>query len=361
MNDTAHRYIIIMAGGAGSRLWPLSRKNRPKQFQPLTGTETLFQKMVSQAEKVVPAERVLVMSVPEYHSLIAEQAPQLPAENLLSEPALRDNGPAIALAMIRLQQRDPEAQVAILWSDHLIQKPEVFTTTLTATFEASEAHPDCLVTVGAKPTFPNTGFGYIQMGDEIGRFADTPTFAVTQFVEKPDLLTAEKYVASWEYLWNVGYKIISLPFFFKALAEYCSDLQPTIDKLIEAVSSKNDEMLAAAYNELPRQSIEYMFTSHLKNILVVPADMGWSDVGTWDILFDELPKDENGITTQGTVRVMDTKDALIYAKDRPIAVLGMENVVVVDAGDSILVMRKDMAQDIKKFVTTFEETNPELL
>lgn len=361
MTDTSHRYILIMAGGAGTRLWPLSRKTRPKHFQPLTGSETLFQKMVAHAALVVPTERILVMSVAEYHPLIVEQAPQLPAENILSEPALRDNGPAIVLGMLRLRARDPLAQVAILWSDHLIQDPAAFATTITAAFEAAEAHPDSLVTVGAKPTFANTGFGYIQMADEVGRYANTAVFGVKQFVEKPSLEAAEKYVSSWEYLWNVGYKIFSLSFFFTALNEARPDLLSFLEQMEKALQSNNEGLLSQTYSELPRQSIEYMLTSYLSKILVVPADMGWSDVGTWDVLYDELSDETKGLVTQGTVHAMESSNALVYAKDKPILLLGMDNVVVVDAGDSILVMRKDMAQSIKKLVQTLEETNPELL
>ena len=357
-----HTYAIIMAGGAGTRLWPISRKSRPKQFQAFTHELTMLQHMVSLTRQVISIEQIFIMATPEFADIIRTQIPELPTENVLFEPSRRDNGPAITLGMIQVHRRDPKAIVALLWSDHDIREKEVFAKTITAAFQAAKDHPSSLVTVGAKPTSPDPSLGYIQVGTEIQKYNGVPVFVVKRFVEKPSSEDAIKFVSSWEYLWNVGYKIISTTEFLSKFSEVHPELAPTISKLTAACESVDERKITALYEQFPKLSIEYLLTPHLTNLLVVPADIGWSDIGNWgtlhDVLKDRYPEQ---VVTRGEVITHGSKNSLVFAHDRPIAIIGVEDLIVVDDGDVILVMKKDAAGEIKKFIQKLETTNPELL
>jgi mannose-1-phosphate guanylyltransferase len=357
-----HSYAIIMAGGAGTRLWPISRQKRPKQFQAFTHELTMLQHMVRLTTQVIPIERLFVMATPEFAAIIRGQIPQLPAENLLYEPSRRDNGPAITLGMIQVLKRDSKAVVALLWSDHDIRQETVFADTIKAAFKAAKEYPRALVTVGAKPTHPDPTLGYIQTGTEIATYDGVPIFKVKRFVEKPSPEDAARFVSSWEYLWNVGYKIVSAAFYLQKFNEVQPELAPTVNSLVAACAAKDEEKMADLYATFPKLSIEFLFTPFLTELLVVPADIGWSDIGNWKTLHDVL-KDRHAdqLVTRGEVLSLDSKDSLVFAGERPIAVIGIKDLIVVDDGDVILVMNKGCATDIKKFIQQLETSNPDLL
>ena len=361
MSHNNHRYILIIAGGAGTRLWPLSRSDSPKQFQKLAGEQTLIQHMASLAERVVPADHICVMTIDQFSETVHEQLPQIPVENIFTEPARRNNGPAIALAMLHMEKRDPEAVVAFIWSDHLIQNAEVFGNTLTAALTAAEHYENHTVLCGAKPTYPETGLGYIQMGKEVAQFENVPVFEAKRFVEKPDHATAVQFVRSWEYLWNMGYHAVQVKTFMRHLLEANPDLDAQISALRQAVKTGDKTALAEHYQEFPAISIDYLYTQKQKDILVVPADMGWSDVGNWNTLHDVMKYDEVNLVTRGPVQSVNTNDCLIIAKDRLIATVGLENIIIVDTGDTILIMNKNAAQEMRTLNDQLAETNPELL
>jgi mannose-1-phosphate guanylyltransferase len=361
----SHSYALVMAGGAGTRLWPMSRAALPKQFQYLLGSETPFQHMLKLITQVIPLDQVFVMAVPEFRSMILEQVPGFKEENILMEPARRDTGPAITLGMLQIEHRDPEAHVAIMWSDHRIERPEAFKTALEAAFQSIVERPDYVSVIGAKPTRPDTGLGYIQMSDEIAAYNGIRVFTAARFIEKPDAETAKRFVSSWEYLWNVGYSVTTTQTFFYNLNEVQPDLQNLVINLRELIKnpSVTTEDIATAYEALPKISIDYLYTQKLTKLIAVPADMGWSDIGSWTILHDVLASGQpNGLVTQGPVEVLETSQSLIYAKDRPIAVVGLKNIVVVDTGDAILVMDRNASSSLVKDLTnTLSTTNPELL
>lgn len=361
MNES-HQYVLIMAGGAGTRLWPISRSKRPKQFQAFTSEESLLQHMVQLCSSVIPMERTFIMATPEFAEVIKEQVPALPAENLLYEPARRDNGPAIFLGMEHIRNLDPKAQVAILWSDHLIQEPQAFEEALKACYQACTEFPDSLIVVGANPTHPDTGLGYIHMGKEVAQYGESSVFKVRQFIEKPDEATAIRFAKSWEYLWNVGYKVMGVQTFVDTLIGVRPDIAELLQKIQKAVANDDRKLIDELYEELPKESIEYLFTQHLEDILVVPADIGWSDVGNWNTLHDILKKQETAhFVSRGQVISIDSMNCLVMAKDRPIACVGIEDLIIVDDGDVLLVMAKDKAQDIKKLTKQLESIKEELL
>jgi mannose-1-phosphate guanylyltransferase len=357
-----HTYAIIMAGGAGTRLWPISRKNRPKQFQAFTHELTMLQHMVTLTKQVITIDRIFIMATPEFADIIRTQLPELPSENLLFEPSRRDNGPAITLGMIQVHRRDPKAIVALLWSDHDIREKEVFADTIRAAFQAAKEHPLSLVTVGAKPTSPDPSLGYIQVGTEINNYNGVPVFVVKRFVEKPSPEDAVKFVSSWEYLWNVGYKIMSTTEYLAKFTEVHLELSLTISELTVACNDLDERKITALYEQFPKLSIEYLLTPHLTDLIVVPADIGWSDIGNWATLHNVL-KDryQEQVVTRGEVISHNSKNSLVFTHDRPIAIIGVEDLIVVDDGDVILVMKKDAAGEIKKFIQKLETTNPELL
>jgi mannose-1-phosphate guanylyltransferase len=358
----SHQYALIMAGGAGTRLWPLSRRENPKQFQAFVDKQTLLQHMVELAETVVPKSHIFVMAIPKFRKQILEQLPGWDEKNLLFEPAQRDTGPAITLGMLQVHAVDEEASVAVLWSDHYIQNPEGFTQMLESGFATVTHQPESVVVVGVNPTEPNTGFGYIQMGKESGIYGELPVFTVRRFTEKPDLETAKRYVRSWDYLWNVGYEIMTSKYFFKRFRQVQPDLAEAIDELAQMVAEGRHEAAGVIYEKFPKQSIEVLFTQQLDNLTVIPADLGWSDLGAWNTLHDVLKTDHpEEMVTRGDVTMIKSSGSLAFAKDRPIALVGVHNLVVVDDGDVILVMHKDHAQDIKALTQQLETLKSELL
>ncbi|MEZ0286464.1 MAG: mannose-1-phosphate guanylyltransferase, partial [Candidatus Paceibacterota bacterium] len=314
--------------------------------------------------QVIPIERLYIMAVPEYTDIILEQVPALLPENILFEPAQRDNGPAVTLGMLQVAARDPEALVASLWSDHLILDEEAFATILIAAFEAAEANPDALVNVGTKPTKPDPSLGYIQMGEKAGTYNNVELHQVKRFVEKPDEQTAVEYFTSGEYLWNAGYNVMSALAYITQLKEVQPEHVATIDNLEKAVGSGRKEDISSAYAVMPKLSIDYLFVQKISKILVVPADMGWSDIGTWSTLHRMMvTKSGAHMYTQGEVHSIKTENCLVFAKDRPITLVGVKDLIVVDTGDTLLVMHHDAsASDLKSLVQdTLTTTNPELL
>lgn len=361
-SKSEHHYGLLIAGGAGTRLWPLSRKDRPKQFQKFVKEETLLQHMTEMVRQVLPLERIFIMATPEFAEIIFQQIPTFPKNNLLFEPSRKDTGPAIILAMMQIAERDPEAIVAALWADHNIEDSKTFAGLLTTAFYAAEEHPDAMVTMGAKPLSPDTGLGYIQMGDEIDSHNGNPIFAVKRFVEKPDLATATEFVNSREYLWNMGYNFMHAKYMIEISRKLNPELAEVFDILQKACASGEHSEITSAYEKMPKISIDYLVVEHLTNLLVVPADVGWSDIGNWkslqEILRDRYP---DAMVTKGSVINLESENCLVFSKDRVITTVGLKDLIIVDDGDALLVMHKDSAQAIKLLTQKLESTNPELL
>ena len=309
-------------------------------------------------EQLVPIERIFVVAPGKFVDIIREQLPSLPHDNLLVEPAQRDTGPACAFAMAQVLARDPEAQVAMLWSDHHVTKPEAFVEVLRNGFTLLEKNPNQFVCVGVKPTAPETGYGYIQMGKERELIGNQSVYRVKRFVEKPDLATAKAFVSSWEYLWNPGYNLCGARHFMNTLYKVAPELKEQLEKL----GSSDLAALKETYEALPKQSIDVLLIQQLPEQYVLPADLGWSDVGSWSSIHDVLSADiPDGMVTRGPVHALSSKNSLVYAKDRPIMLVGMEDVVVVDEGDAVLIMRKSASQQVKTLVEELKQSNPELL
>jgi mannose-1-phosphate guanylyltransferase len=354
---TQHYYALILAGGGGTRLWPMSRKDTPKQMLPLITEASLFQTSVERLEPLFKPENIFVVTGQNYVDSLRESTPHVPAQNFIVEPFGRDNAAATALGLATIEKHDPEAVVAILTADHHIAREDTFRDVLEGAYEI--AQQGSIVTLGISPSFPATGFGYIQQGRRLGTAKGFIYHEATRFTEKPDIVRATQFLASRQYSWNSGMFIWHVK---TALAEF-ERQQPKIFSLMrdiqDAIGTPDyGPCLVDAWNQMPKKSIDYAIMEGAKNMTVVPIDIGWSDVGSWASLFDVLPQDGFGNCSKGRSSenrvILDTRDTLVVS-DRLTVTIGVENLVVVETEDVLLICHKDRTQDIKKIVDYLRE------
>jgi mannose-1-phosphate guanylyltransferase len=338
---------VIMAGGSGTRFWPLSRKARPKQFLPLASKAPLIADTVGRLKGLASVKDTLVVCGPLHAKAAAKLVKGLPKKNLLVEPVARNTAPAIALAALHVAARDPGGILVVLPSDHHVADPAGFRRTLQeAARIAQEGH---LVTLGIQPHHPETGYGYIQVGEPLGTGAAR---RVKAFREKPDLATAQGYLASGDYLWNGGIFVFRADAILAALAQHMPEMQKGLAALRKSVGKRTyAAVLKRVFPKLPSQSIDYGVMEKASNIAVLPGDFGWSDVGSFAAIPEVRPADAAGNVVSGEGAVLvDCKGCVVLAEKRPLAVVGLSDMVVVDSGDAVLVVPKDKSQDVRKVV-----------
>lgn len=353
---STHKYAVIMAGGSGTRLWPLSRRKKPKQFQRFISSQTMIQETFARVAKVVPIENIFVSTTKAYQELTLEQLPEITADRLILEPKSRNTAPAIAFVAATLTARDPEAIVATIASDHAIDNPGEFVLALEAALQTIAQSPDKLVTVGINPTRPDTGLGYIKMGKEFQVIGEKRVFFVDAFKEKPDQKTAEQYLASWEYLWNAGYFIFSAQTFLGWVKQQMPELDRVMIEIMNhrQAGTLDEKTLEDLYAQAPSEAVEPAIIEKLTSTerLVIPSFLKWSDVGSWGTLYDFL-KEKVGtqLVTRGNHLDIDSRDTLVFGDGRLITTLGVENLVIIDTEDALLVARRDrISGDIKKLI-----------
>jgi len=357
-----HTYAVIMAGGGGTRLWPLSRKEKPKQLLSLLGKETLFQSTVARLEKLFPPERILIVTVAELAREMQEQVPSIPAENYLIEPAPRGTASVVALAAAVLEKRDPQAIMAIQTSDHYIRNHDLFHFLLRTAFDV--AQKNYLVMLGIAPTFPSTAYGYIQQGESLDGDYRYPVYRVKHFKEKPDQDTAQQLLRSGDHSWNSGMFIWRADAILTEIKKQMPDLFKVVREISSAWDTpKKEEVLQKYWRNLKSQTIDYGIMEKAEQVAVLPAGgLGWSDIGSWDSLFEVLLPDMNGNVATGAQHLaLDTHNTLVYSGDdqRLVVTIGLDDMVVVDAGDVLMICKVDQSQKVRDVVEHLKKHHQE--
>ena len=355
-----HYYAVIMAGGGGTRLWPLSRKKRPKQMLKLVDDRTLFQSAVQRLDGIFTPERIFVVTVSEQAEVLQAQCPEIPSENYLLEPMPRGTASVVGLAAVALKSIDPNAVMAVLTADHIITNEEKYANLLMAAYNAAE--DGYLVTLGITPTYPATGYGYIQQGEPLGMKNNLNIYDVLRFVEKPSEIKAQEMLDSGGHAWNSGMFVWQVDRVLDEFSRQMPALNAKLNKIFSAWhTTKRQEVILCLWPEIQPETIDYGIMENAKNVAVIPAkDLGWSDVGSWDALFDILPSDQDGNIVMGGMHIsVDTRDSLIYSNQdqRLIVTIGVDELVVVDTGDVVFVCRKDQAQKVRQVVGQLKEAS----
>lgn len=341
------RYAVIMAGGAGTRFWPHSRRRRPKQFLAIAGGRTLLQATVRRLRGLVPPARVIVVAPRPLAALVRRQLPALPRANLVVEPAARSTAACLALAAARIARRDAGASMAVFPADHTIGDAARFRRCVTRAFEVAESE-DCLVTFGIRPTSAETGYGYIEIGAALRRGTPRVDWAA-RFIEKPDRATAQRYLASGRHLWNSGMFVWRIPVLRAALRRHA----PALGRVMDALGDPGRAAAAAArraYQRLPAVSIDVALMERAERVAVVTATFAWSDIGSWAAMAAVWGRDAAGNATRGDVRLIDCRDSVVYGATRLVAVVGADDLIVVDSPDAVLVCPRSRAQEVRRVV-----------
>lgn len=346
---------LIMAGGRGERFWPKSRRNMPKQFLSLTDDgKTMIQLTVERILPLVDMEDIFIVTNRDYRDLVHEQLPQLPEKNILCEPVGRNTAPCIGLGAVHMEKRYGDAVMFVLPSDHLIKYDSIFQSTLSDAAEIAERGEN-LVTLGITPDYPETGYGYIKFRpkETLGR-----AFRVERFVEKPDLETAKNYLASEQYLWNSGMFIWKVSTILEALNTHLPETYAGLQRIRGAIGTEEEqEVLEREFSALRSESIDYGVMEKAKDIYTLSGSFGWDDVGSWLAVGRIKRSNEFGNVVDGNIVTVDTKDCIIQGGKRLIAIVGMEDVIVVDADDALLICEKDSAGKIKKVLENLRICN----
>ena len=347
---------VILCGGTGSRLWPLSREHFPKQLLSLVDDNSLLQNTVIRIQNISRVQPPILVCNESHRFLIAEQlrAASVEPETIMLEPVGRNTAPAVALAALQAEENDARAILVVLPSDHVITGQQAFEHALESAVEL--AKEDKLVTFGVKPTGPETGYGYIKAGDAIKKGMN-----VEEFVEKPDLATAEQYFASGDYYWNSGMFVFKASSFLAELKRQRPDIEQSVrdafsGKTTDANFTRPDEM---AFTDCPADSIDYAVMEGTQSAAMVPLDAGWSDIGSWDVLWQISDKDSDQNTLLGDVIIDDVNGSYIRAEHRLVSVVGLENVVVIETADAVMIASKSHAQNVKNIVASLQSCDRE--
>lgn len=357
------RFAVIMAGGSGERFWPASRRAHPKQLLKLTNPDlTMLEEAIVRIEDLIPRENVVVATSEILAPPIREALTSLPSKNVLAEPEKKNTAACLALASAFLEAEygDPtDLSMAVLTADHVIGDPHAFRQTVDAALRTAETD-ETLVTIGVRPTRPETGYGYVEVEDDLANA--TPSLPVARFREKPDLATAKTYATSGRHLWNSGMFFWNVATLNRGFEDHLPDLARARGEMIAALGS-SDGSLVKIFSDLEDISIDYGLMERAQNVAVVPANFEWDDVGAWDALARTRQADDSGNVLTGDPVIIDAKDCIVYnaagSDEQAVAVIGVENLIVATTPDGVLVAPRDRAQDVKKAVAQLREAKRE--
>jgi mannose-1-phosphate guanylyltransferase len=351
-----------LAGGGGTRLWPKSREETPKQFLPLFQKRSLFQLTVERTKKLLPLERIFVVTVSDkYKKEILKEAPDLIPENIIVEPVRRDSAPAHALGAAKIFKLDNNAVIVNAASDHLIDPEESYRKVMLAA--ASKAYEgDWLVAVGIKPRYPHTGMGHLKIGKKIGVSEGEDVFEREAHVEKPELKLAEKYTKSGDYFWNANQYVWRADTFLNAIRKHAPEIGKSIDRMLESFGQSDEEkIIKTEYEKVPKISVDYAVSEKADNFLMLVADYTWTDVGDWSEVWKNLPKNKDnnviidGDEKGGSVINIDTSNTLVQTDGKLIAIIDVDDIAIIDTKDVLLVCKQSRAQSVKKVVEKLKE------
>lgn len=354
-----HDYVAIMAGGIGSRFWPMSRTDHPKQFLDILHTgKTLIQQTFDRFAKFIPAENIYVVTSQEYVSIVQKQIPDIPDENILGEPSRKNTAPCLAYISFKLQKKDPKASLIAAPADHLILDEEKFISVCENALKFVN-HMNAIITLGIRPAYPNTGYGYIQH-DAIE--AVPGVYKVKTFTEKPDLEIAKSFIASGDFLWNAGIFVFQTKNILKAFEKYLPEMYEVFAAGKEKFNTKQEAAaLAEIYPQCTTISIDFGLMEKTDNVYVIPASFGWSDLGTWNSAWENMEKDylENAAAGKH-VMIIDSTKCMVHVPDNKLVLLqGLDNYIVVDTKDVLLICKKEKEQEIKDYVAEVKRNKGE--
>lgn len=351
MNNT---FCIIMAGGTGSRFWPLSRLNKPKQFLDILGTgRTFLQQTFDRFSKIIPTENFMVVTNIKYTSLVAEQLPMLKKHQVLAEPLRRNTAPCIAYATYKIRQKHPDATFIVAPSDHVILKEEEFLHQINNGLRFVKEN-DALITLGIKPSRPETGYGYIQVHKPVVFNNLDNLFKVKIFAEKPDLQMAKVFIESGEFFWNSGIFIWSMKSITHAFNTHLQNVSSLFESGMKLYNTPDEvHFINKIYSECQSISVDYGIMEKAQNVFVLTADFGWSDLGNWSTLYENRERDMDGNVISGdNILIYDTKNCIVNISDEKVAVLqGLDGYIIAESNDTLMICRKEDEQQIKRFVT----------
>ncbi len=340
-------FVVIMAGGVGSRFWPRSKEKTPKQLLKIFGDETLIQQTVNRVKGLAPEKNIFVITNKVQKEKVIEQLPQIPAENIIAEPFGKNTAPCIGLSAVLIKERSKDAVIITLPADHYIQDVKEFQKTInTATEFAFKSGG--LVTIGINPTKPETGYGYIQVDDNV---EGEEIYRVTTFAEKPNFSTAKRFLSSGDFMWNSGMFIWRADVILNEIDKYLLDLSDGLKELEKNIGKQNfEKSLTKVYGQLKSISIDYGVMEKSPNVFLVKGSFAWSDVGSWDAVYELSEKDDDGNALVGDVYAGGSHNSFIYSKKKFAAAVGVDNIIVIDTEDALLICNRSNAQDVKDLV-----------
>lgn len=343
-------YTLIMAGGSGTRFWPRSKTKKPKQYLNIFGEKSLLQDTIDRFANFTGNENIYIVSSATQAEVLEKQTPMLPKQNLIYEPVGKNTLPCIGLAAMYAELEDPEGIMVVSPSDHLITNNELFKDTVLAAAKIADER-DGIVTIGITPTYPATGYGYVKTAENITGTEKINQFKVERFVEKPNEEIATSYLNQGGFYWNSGLFIFKVSVFLKAVQEFAPELYADLRKIQADLGKPSfPETLDTIYRAVQSISVDYGIMEHAKNIYLVEGNFDWNDLGSWESVYLTDKKDENGNASQGETLLLDTNNSYVHADDSLVAVVGLEDVIVVQDGNTVLVCKRDRAEDVKKIV-----------